>query len=216
MNNKLKYKLGINGFKNNLYCIQQNQDMNAVIPCGIEIGDLMNDLVSLFEPTNDQIDMMIESLQKSKIKEPSEEKPDYNELIRLAKRIARRAHNGQLYGDKDYFMHHVEGVTLSIQKVTSDPVLIIVGLLHDVVEDSNYTIEQIKENFGTEIGEAVDAITKRTGETRYDYLNRCRKNPIASFVKLHDATFNLRESEKENNTKRMEYYIHTISFLGKN
>lgn len=48
MNNKLKYKLGINGFKNNLYCIQQNQDMNVVIPCGIEIGDLMNDLASLF------------------------------------------------------------------------------------------------------------------------------------------------------------------------
>lgn len=213
MNDKLKYKLGINGFKNNLYCIQQNQDMNAVIPCGIEIGDLMNDLVSLFEPTNDQIDMMIESLQKSKIKEPSEEKTDYNELIRLAKRIARHAHHGQLYGDKDYFTYHVEGVVLSIQKVTSDPVLIIVGLLHDVVEDSEYTIEQIKENFGTEISEAVDAITKRTDETRYNYLNRCRANSIANFVKLRDATFNLRESEKENNAKRMEYYIHTIQLL---
>lgn len=216
MNNKLKYKLDINGFKNNLYCIQQNQYMNAVIPCGIEIGDLMNDLVSLFEPTNDQIDMMIESLQKSKIKEPSEEKTDYNELIRLAKRISRHAHHGQFYGDKDYFTYHVEGVVLSIQKVTSDPVLIIVGLLHDVVEDSKYTIEQIKENFGTEISEAVDAITKRNTETRYNYLNRCRKNLIANFVKLHDATFNLRESEKENNTKRMKYYIHTIQLLRKN
>lgn len=213
MNNKLKYKLGINGFKNNLYCIQQNQDMNAVIPCGIEIGDLMNDLVSLFEPTNDQIDIMIESLQKSKIKEPSEEKTDYNELIRLAKRIARHAHNGQLYGDKDYFMHHVEGVTLSIQKVTSDPVLIIVGLLHDVVEDSNYTIEQIKENFGTEIGEAVDAITKRTGETREEYIQRCKQNPIATFVKLHDAEFNLIQSKLDNGHVRIAYYKDTIKRL---
>lgn len=214
MNNQLKYKLGINGFKNTLYCIEQNQDMNAIIPREIEICDLMNDLVSLFEPTNDQIDMMIESLQKSKIKEQSEEKTDYNELIRRAKRIARHAHHGQLYGVRNYYMYHVEGVVELIQKVTSDPVIIIVGLLHDVVEDSDcYTINYIKNNFGTEIGEAVNAITKRDGETRDEYLTRCRANSIASFVKLHDATFNLNESKKENNTKRMEHYSNTIKFL---
>lgn len=213
MNNKLEYKVGSRGFKNELIDLYGDDHAGVIIPDFIEPENLINDLVNLFEPTNAQIDMMIESLQKSKIKEPSEEKTEYNELIRLAKRIARHAHHGQLYGDKDYFTYHVEGVVLSIQKVTSDPVLIIVGLLHDVVEDSKYTIEQIKENFGIEISEAVDAITKRNDETRYNYLNRCRTNSIANFVKLHDATFNLRESEKENNTKRMEYYIHTIQLL---
>lgn len=216
MNSQLKYKLGINGFKNTLYCIEQNQDMNAIIPCGVEIGDLMNDLVSLFEPTNDQIDMMIESLQQSKINEEIK-KTDYNELIRRAKRIARHAHHGQLYGVRNYYMYHVEGVVELIKNVTSDPVIIIVGLLHDVVEDSDcYTINYIKNIFGTEIAEAVNAITKRDGETRDEYLTRCRANSIASFVKLHDATFNLNESKKENNTKRMEHYIHTIQLLREN
>lgn len=212
MNDKLKYKLGINGFKNNLYCIQQNQDMSAVIPSGIEIGDLMNDLVSLFEPTNDQIDMMIESLQQSKINEEIE-KTDYNELIRYAKRIARHAHHGQLYGVRNYYMYHVEGVVELIRNVTSDPVLIIVGLLHDVAEDSKYTIEHIKYHFGAEIANAVDAITKRDNETREEYIQRCKQNPIATFVKLHDAEFNLAESKKENNTKRIEYYSNTIQLL---
>ena len=138
---------------------------------------------------------------------------DYNELIHYAKLLARQAHYGQLYGDKDYFTYHVEGVVSSIQKVTSDPVLIIVGLLHDVVEDSIITIEYIKHYFGSEISSAVDAITKRDNETRDDYLIRCRENSIACFVKLHDATFNLVESKKENNTKRIEYYNHTIQLL---
>lgn len=138
---------------------------------------------------------------------------DYNELIHYAKLLARHAHYAQLYGDKDYFEYHVEGVVSSIQKVTSDPVLIIVGLLHDVVEDSVITIDYIKHYFGSEIAEAVDAITKRGDETRDDYLIRCRSNSIAHFVKIHDAEFNLAESKKENNTKRIEYYKDTIQLL---
>lgn len=138
---------------------------------------------------------------------------DYNELIHYAKLLARQAHYGQLYGDKDYFTYHVEGVVSSIQKVTSDPVLIIVGLLHDVVEDSVINIEYIKHYFGSEIANAIDAITKRGDETRDDYIVRCSANSIACFVKLHDATFNLAESKKENNTKRIEYYSNTILLL---
>ena len=66
----------------------------------------------------------------------------------------------------------------------------IAGVLHDVVEDSCVTLEDLKQaGFSSEVVDAVDALTRRADERYEDYLLRCRKNPIARVVKradLHD------------------------------
>jgi (p)ppGpp synthase/HD superfamily hydrolase len=66
----------------------------------------------------------------------------------------------------------------------------IVATLHDVVEDSAYTIEAIAYDFGPRVAEAVDALTKRKGESYDDYLARVAINPLAKSVKLADLADN--------------------------
>jgi hypothetical protein len=66
------------------------------------------------------------------------------------------------------------------------------GLIHDVVEDSSLTIEEISrcEIFPTEIIKALDAISKREGESREDYLKRVSQNDLAYQVKWNDIINN--------------------------
>ena len=69
----------------------------------------------------------------------------------------------------------------------------IVGALHDVVEDSDLTIDDLRlKGFDNNIVEAVDAITYYDDvETYYEYIERVIKNPIAVKVKLNDLSDNM-------------------------
>lgn len=90
---------------------------------------------------------------------------------------------------------------------------IIVAYLHDIVEDTKITLPTIKNLFGKEICAAVDAMTKREGESRKVYIERCASNKIARFVKLQDATFNASNCFKNKNDNQFNYYMETISLL---
>jgi (p)ppGpp synthase/HD superfamily hydrolase len=90
---------------------------------------------------------------------------------------------------------------------------IVVAYLHDIVEDTTIDLASIKNMFGKEISDAVDAMTKRTGETRKEYITRCSSNKIARFVKLQDAVFNASNCFKNKNNSQYDYYMDTISML---
>lgn len=62
---------------------------------------------------------------------------------------------------------------------------------HDTVEDTDATLDEIEELFGSVVRHAVDALTKRPGENYFDALMRVRDNPIAVIVKRADLTHNL-------------------------
>ena len=134
-------------------------------------------------------------------------------LVRLAETISKTYHAGQKYGTKDYFKYHVTGVVNLIKLHNFSDSHIIVAYLHDVVEDTSITIETIYDLFGTSIGDAVKAITKKEEETRTEYLANCAKNKIARIVKLHDALFNATNCMKNKNTQKYNYYLDTISQL---
>jgi len=56
-------------------------------------------------------------------------------------------------------------------------------VLHDIIEDTDYTIENLRKNgYSKEVLEAIDCLTKRNGEDYDEYLERSRANPIASKV----------------------------------
>ncbi len=68
----------------------------------------------------------------------------------------------------------------------------IAAVLHDVVEDSEVTLDRLwAEGFSQEVIAAVDALTKRPGETRLDAAVRAAKDPIALRVKLADNGENM-------------------------
>ncbi len=102
--------------------------------------------------------------------------------------IAARAHKGQR--DKagaPYLLHPLR----MMMRMTSE-VAMIAAVLHDVVEDSDWTLEQLcEEGFSGEVLEAVDCLTHREGESYQEFVERIRANPIARQVKIADLEDNM-------------------------
>lgn len=67
----------------------------------------------------------------------------------------------------------------------------VVAVLHDIVEDTQIELHYIFEEFGDEVGQAIEAISREDGELYFDYIKRCKKNKIAKVVKLADLGHNI-------------------------
>lgn len=103
--------------------------------------------------------------------------------------IATEAHRGQL--DKagcDYIEHPLR--VMAAGKSLDEK---IVGVLHDVVEDTNWTFEGLAaEGFSTEVIEALRCVTKLSESEPYDkFIARVKRNPLAVAVKLNDLSDNM-------------------------
>lgn len=71
----------------------------------------------------------------------------------------------------------------------------VVGLFHDLLEDTDTTCEELLEVSTAEIVEAVRLVTKETGYQMAEYVNRIEKNDLAKMVKLADRVHNLQEAK---------------------
>ncbi|WP_417794825.1 HD domain-containing protein [Terasakiella pusilla] len=107
--------------------------------------------------------------------------------------LARKAHAGQVDKLGVPYIEHVRAVASAVAHLGLN--FEIVGLLHDSLEDctdrSLVSMEILTERFGSEIAEAVAAMTKQPHED-YDtqYLPRVMSNPIAAAVKRADVAHN--------------------------
>lgn len=114
---------------------------------------------------------------------------DLKEQLNRAILLAIEAHEGQLDTNNGRpYIEHPFRVMNAGQTLPEK----IVGILHDVVEDTPWTLEKLKsEGFSREIIDGVDAMTRRDNEDYDEYLVRVAKNPIAVRVKLNDLTDNM-------------------------
>ncbi len=126
------------------------------------------------------------------------------EGIIKAYEYAQEKHLGQMrkFSGLPYFSHP-KAVARIIEELTADETMIITSLLHDVVEDTNTTIEDIKELFGNKVSSLVKELTSRSlknGERKSDYL----KNKMANMssqaltIKLADRFHNVKYLEEDN------------------
>ncbi len=92
--------------------------------------------------------------------------------------------------DGEPYIRHVERVVEHLRQMGADEVTRAIGWLHDIVEDTPVTIEQIRYLFGEVIGDAVDAITHRKHEPRIAYYERVGPNRLALIVKMADGRDN--------------------------
>lgn len=107
--------------------------------------------------------------------------------IREAIRIASEAHAGQI--DKCGQPYILHPLCVSMYCKTNEEK--IVAILHDVVEDTSVTLNDLSDlGLSYDLRLAVDAITKRSSEVYWDYLDRVFKNPIALAVKIEDMIDN--------------------------
>ncbi len=94
----------------------------------------------------------------------------------------------------------------------------IAALLHDVVEDSDTPLEHLRnEGFSDAVVAAVDAVTKRTGESYDDFVRRAALDPIGRRVKLSDLEDNCNLSRIDRPTdrdfERLAKYKRAIQFI---
>ena len=78
----------------------------------------------------------------------------------------------------------------------------ILALLHDTVEDTNVTNDDIRNEFGNTIADALDCLTHREGESYDSYIDRVCTNPLAIDVKLADLHNNMDLSRIQNPTDK--------------
>jgi len=114
----------------------------------------------------------------------------YTKLTNEAMRIAYVAHHGQLdKGDVPYIFH-----PFHLAEEMDDEYSTCVALLHDTVEDTDMTLEQLAETFPKEVVDAVALLTHDESEPYLDYVARIKSNPLAKKVKLADLRHNSDES----------------------
>ena len=102
-------------------------------------------------------------------------------------KLCYQAHAGQL--DKSGIPYVFHPIHLAEQM--NDEITIIVALLHDVVEDTSYTIDDLASmGFPEDAIRAIALMTHSRGVDYMDYVKRIRNNPIARIVKLADLRHN--------------------------
>lgn len=113
--------------------------------------------------------------------------------------LATTQHTGQLdKAGQPYILH-----PLRLMLQFSNPTLQIIAVLHDILEDTTTTAEDLKElGFSTEIIQAIQALTKQTGESRLEAAKRTVLNPLATQVKYVDVLDNMNLARINNPTSR--------------
>ena len=159
--------------------------------------------------------------------------PNYDvDLINKAYSIAEDMHNGQLRkSGEPYIIHPIE-VARILAELGMDDETLVAGLLHDVIEDTPYTKEQLKAEFGEEVLLLVDGVTKlgsivfenkeeKQAENLRKMFLAMSKDIRVLIIKLADRLHNLRtinymteEKIKEKCRETLEIYAPLASRLG--
>ena len=121
-------------------------------------------------------------------------------MIEIATKISKEAHAGQTYGDGlDYFEHHVRKVADRVKDAGYNERYETVALLHDVVEDTEVTLQDLTKHFPPDIVMAVGAMTHEKGESYMKYLMEAGTNKYARVVKY----FDMKENSSNNPNKAL-------------
>ena len=135
--------------------------------------------------------------------------------LERAIQIATEAHKGQLdKAGRDYIGHPLR--VMEMGKTEDEK---IVGVLHDVIEDTGWTFEMLEaEGFSREVIEALRCVTKLSENENYDdFIERVKKNPLAVAVKINDLTDNMDIRRlpylSDKDVKRLKKYLKAYKKL---
>ena len=137
-------------------------------------------------------------------------------MLNKAIRIAAEAHAGQLDKANEPYILHPLRVMLCPE--LSGETERICAVLHDLIEDTDWTPEQLRaEGFSEQVLAALDCVTKREGEAYEDFILRAAQNPIARRVKIADLLDNSNLARLKNPTewdlRRQDKYLRALSRL---
>src|SRR5256886_678598 len=142
------------------------------------------------------------------------------DLLARAYRVSAQAHHGQKRLSGDDFVSHSVAVATILAEQLMDSTTIAAALLHDVVEDSDTSLEDIRRDFGTEVAELVDGLTKLStltfrstaeeqAENYRKLLLSVAKDARVIIIKLADRLHNMRTLEHLDVEKQRRIALET-------
>lgn len=128
--------------------------------------------------------------------------------------IAAEAHAG----DTDHLGNPAVLHPLRVMMRLDAPAARIVAVLHDVVEDSTWTVDDLRaEGFAEPVVAAVDALSRREGEDYFDFVRRAIADPIGRGVKVADLSDNLSQQlqlpDAERDDERVQRYERALALI---
>ena len=137
----------------------------------------------------------------------------YTPMTKLAMKIAYEAHLHQLDKSGIPYIYHPMMVACNQE----DEMSTSAALLHDVVEDTNITLEELSKHFPSEVIEALSLLTHDDKEDYFAYIARIKSNSIARNVKLadlkHNSDLNRLDKIDEKSLDRMKKYEKAMKIL---
>lgn len=137
-----------------------------------------------------------------------------HDLLAEAIALAARAHSGQVDRLGAPYILHPLRVMLRLE----DPLVQVAAVLHDVVEDTSLSLENLAEaGFPEQVIEAVDAMTRRPGEEYFAYVARAGRHPHARRIKIADLMDNIERTlllpPTQDNLMRLARYREALARL---
>ena len=134
--------------------------------------------------------------------------------LQRAIEIAVEAHKGQTQKNELPYILHPLSLMLSMNTDEER----IAAVLHDVVEDTQWTLDALATNgFQPEVLKAIDYLTHKDGVSYDDYIDQIKLNPIARIVKLADLEDNMNllriPDPTDNDLNRLKKYRHAWQTL---
>ncbi|MFY9422825.1 MAG: bifunctional (p)ppGpp synthetase/guanosine-3',5'-bis(diphosphate) 3'-pyrophosphohydrolase [Acholeplasmataceae bacterium] len=147
--------------------------------------------------------------------------PKSIQQIRDAFELARKHHEGQFRKSMDPYIQHPLEVAYMLAELRSSPTTIVAGLLHDVLEDTDLSKEELSKQFGEDVASIVDGVTK-IGQLKYmtkeKALARAHQKILLAMardirvvlVKLVDRVHNMRTLEYQTPDKQLRIAKETM------
>lgn len=146
---------------------------------------------------------------------------EHVKFVKSAYDLAEKAHKGQMRKSKEEYIMHPVQVAAILAELKMDPVTVATGFLHDVVEDTDYTYDDIAEMFTTEVADLVDGVTKlgkfkfkskqeHQAENHRKMLLAMAQDVRVVLVKLADRMHNMRTLRYHRPEKQYDIAMETM------
>jgi (p)ppGpp synthase/HD superfamily hydrolase len=139
---------------------------------------------------------------------------EYSDFVDKARLYAIEKHKNQRRWDRGPYITHPAAVAKSLQDENQEDIVIAVAWLHDVLEDTETSIQDlVREGFDTSTVNALVAITRMPNESYLDFILRVRRNKIARLVKIADIRHNLSDLDEYRYKKQLKEKYELAMFI---